>query len=58
MHEEEPEEEEDLVTLVAQIVELELQVQNLEQVIAKSQEDKEQSKKELTAEIQKKERRS
>ena len=47
------EEEEDLVTPTAQIVELELQMQNLEQLIAKVQEDKEQSKEELTAEIQK-----
>ena len=45
------EEEEDLVTPAARIVELELQVQNLEQLIAKVQEDKEQSKEELIAEI-------
>ena len=36
----ETEEEEDLVTPGARIVELELQVQNLEQLIAKAQEDK------------------
>ena len=48
------EEEEYLVTPAARIVELELQVQNLEQLIAKAQEDKEQSKEDLTAEIQKK----
>ena len=50
----ETEEKEDLVTLAARIVELELQVQNLEQLIAKAQEDKEQSKEELIVEIQKK----
>ena len=49
----ETEEEEDLVTPAAWMVELELQVQNLEQLIAKAQEDKEQSKEELTMEIQK-----
>ena len=38
------EEKEDLVTPATQIVELELQVENLEQLIAKAQEDKEQSK--------------
>ena len=43
-----------MVTPVAWIVELELQVQNLEQLIAKAQEDKEKSKEELTVEIQKK----
>ena len=36
--------EEDLVTLAARIAKLELQVQNLEQLIAKAQEDKEKSK--------------
>ena len=35
------EKEEDLVTPAARIVELELQVQNLEYLIAKAQEDKE-----------------
>ena len=48
------EKEGNLVTLVAWTVELELLVQNLEHLIAKAQEDKEQSKEELTVEIQKK----
>lgn len=43
-----------MVTPAAWVVELEIQVQNLEQLIAKAQEDKEQSKEELTVEIQKK----
>ena len=38
------EEEEYLVTPATRIVELELQVQNLEKIIAKAQEDKELSK--------------
>ena len=48
------EKEEDSGAPAAQIVELELQVQNLEQLVAKAQEEKEQNKEELTAEIYKK----
>lgn len=48
------EKEEDLVTPTTRVVQLELQVQNLEQLIAKAQEDKEQIKEELTAKIWKK----
>ena len=48
------EKEEDLVTPAARIAELEVQVQNSEQLITKAQEDKEQSREELTAKIQKK----
>ena len=43
-----------MVTPTTCIFELELHVQNLEQLIAKVQEDKEHSKEELTVEIQKK----
>lgn len=50
------EKEEELVTPIAQVVELELQVQNLEYLRGEAQEDKEESKYELTTEIQKKKR--
>jgi len=50
------EKEKELVTLVARVVELEIQVQNLEQLVAKAQEDKEQNKGELKAEIENKKR--
>jgi len=50
------EKEKELVTLVARVVELEIQVQNLEQLVAKAQEDKEQKKGELKAEIENKKR--
>ena len=49
----ETEKEEDLVTPATRVVELELQVQNLEQIIAKAQEDKEHSKEELTGRYRK-----
>ena len=48
------EKEEDSVAPAAGIVELELQVQNLEQLVAKAHEEKEQNKEEFMTEIQKK----